>query len=106
MANQLPTILFKPNEGIKWICVYDSITEYIIAIYLSVKYDDIRMYYNISDFLFLKDELLLNEWIQLPCANNYNFPCKLKRILKKKKRLKIYKMSKAHKIYLKRYVKA
>ena len=103
MQRHLPTIFFKPDEDIKWICVYDPITNYINSIYLTIKYDDIRIY-NFKDFIWLKDELLLNDWIQLPCPNNYKFPCNIRRILKGKNRRKIYKMTKAHKIFLENYI--
>lgn len=72
MTNVFPsTILFKPDEGIKWICTRDSTNQYYLTIFLTLKYDDIRAYADLASVILMRDELMKNGWVELPCLPTY-----------------------------------
>ena len=62
-----PFLLYKPDEKIKWIGTVDPNRQYIITIFLTEKYDDIR-FFNINDTDYInlwKKEMLSQQWIQI-----------------------------------------
>ena len=62
-----PSVLFKPDEKIKWICSYDSVRKYFVTAFLTEKYDDVR-FFKASDMEFIdnwKNEMISQNWIQV-----------------------------------------
>lgn len=62
-----PSILFKQDEKIKWICAYNSIRKYFVTAFLTEKYDDVR-FFKASDIEFIdnwKKEMISSNWIQV-----------------------------------------
>jgi len=72
-----PYVLFKPDEKIYWICYHDPNNEYFIAVYITKRFDDIRIIrgetaeqcYNYC--LFWKEELEHHKWIPLENKSKY-----------------------------------
>lgn len=86
-----PYVLFKPDEKILWICVYDPKNKYFIIAYISKKYDDIRIITkettekSLKYCIFWKEELLSHEWIEFERYSKYLL--KIVRNIKKQKML-------------------
>lgn len=82
---EYPYVLFKPDEEIYWICCYDSINKYFIMVYITKRYDDIRVIRGETleqcskICLCWKNELENNEWIQLDNQSKF-----ILRIIKQK----------------------
>lgn len=76
-----PYVLFKPDEKIYWICCYDTNNKYFLSTYITKSFDDIRVIRGETEekcsnyCLSWKEELELNNWIQL--ENKSKFILKL-----------------------------
>lgn len=72
-----PYVLFEPEEKIYWICCYDSNNKSYLAAYITKRFDDLRIIKKdtieqCSKYcLFWKQELELNNWIQLENKSKY-----------------------------------